>query len=167
MFFYLYNTSTRFQFYINKTLQEFLDNFCTAYFDNIFICKENKSACTNHVQQIPWKLRVTQLFMNICKYDFSVNDIQYLELIISIIGFKIDCIKVSTIQNWKNPLLCKRYIIFSQICKLLPEIYFKLFGDCYISYCSHKDYLKVIYVSLKISRTRTESIWISPESFYH
>lgn len=99
--FNLCNALGTFQSYINKTLREFLDDFCIAYLDDILVYSESISAHTKHIQQVLSKLRAAQLFLDILKYDFSVHEVKYLRMIISTTGLKIDCNKVETIQNWK------------------------------------------------------------------
>ena len=105
--FRLCNAPKTFQSYINETFQEFLDDSCTAYLNNILIYNKSISTHTKYVQQVLSKLRAARLFLDICKYDFSIYEIKYLVLIISTMGLKIDCSKVDTIQNWKIPCCVK------------------------------------------------------------
>ncbi len=88
--FALYNAQGTFQSYISETLWEFLDDFCTAYLDDILIYSESISAHTKYVQQVLFKLRATRLFLDIRKCDFSVYEVKYLGLIISTTGLKMD-----------------------------------------------------------------------------
>lgn len=81
------------------TLPEFINNFCTTYFNDILIYSENISANIKYIQQVLWKLSAAELFLDICKCDFSVYKIKYLRLINSTMGLKIDYSKVDTIQN--------------------------------------------------------------------
>ena len=53
----LYNRPTSFQYYINNTLREYLDDFYTTYLDNILIYSEIKAKYKIHVKRILRKLR--------------------------------------------------------------------------------------------------------------
>ena len=52
---------TPFQHYINDTLRNYLDVFCTAYIDNILIYSRSKK---EHVRQVLWRLRDAGLQAN-------------------------------------------------------------------------------------------------------
>ena len=53
----LYNKPASFQYYINNTLREYLDDFYTTYLDNILIYSEIKAKYKIHVKRILRKLR--------------------------------------------------------------------------------------------------------------
>ena len=52
MQFGLTNAPATFQHFINDTLRPFLDRFCTAYLDDIFIYSETIQEHRNHVRQV-------------------------------------------------------------------------------------------------------------------
>jgi hypothetical protein len=52
MSFGLYNIPGTFQAYINDTFREYLDGFCTAYFDDIFIYNKNEKDHETHVKKV-------------------------------------------------------------------------------------------------------------------
>ena len=52
MFFGLYNSLISFQHYINNTLREYLNIFCTVYLDNILIYSEDKLEYKVHTRKI-------------------------------------------------------------------------------------------------------------------
>lgn len=97
MFFGLCNARETFHFYINKKLWQFLDNFCTAYLDDILIYSETIFADSQHVQELPLKLRAARLFLDIRKCNFSVYEVKYLRFCMRTTGFKIGCSKVDII----------------------------------------------------------------------
>ena len=81
--FELANASSIFQKFINWILREHLDNFLTAYVNNILIFSESTlKNYENKIATILEKLRVTNLRLDINKYEFSVKIIKYLEFII-------------------------------------------------------------------------------------
>ena len=53
----LCNISDIFQIFINKTLREYLDNFCIAYLNNILIYSKNQKEYTRYVKLILVKLK--------------------------------------------------------------------------------------------------------------
>ncbi len=61
MLFNLCNESILFQKYINNTLREHLDKFCTAYLNDILIYFDNELKHEIHVKLILWKLQETDL----------------------------------------------------------------------------------------------------------
>jgi len=73
MLFDLCNEFVLFQKYINNTLHEHLDKFCTAYLNDILIYFDNELKHEIHVKLILWKLQEANLQMNIIKCKFHVT----------------------------------------------------------------------------------------------
>ena len=96
----LCNGPASFQNYINDTLREYLDDFCTMYLDDILIYSEIEAEHKIHVKRILQKLREAGLQADITKCAFHVKEIPYLGLIITTEGVKMDSAKVSTIVKW-------------------------------------------------------------------
>ena len=84
MSFDLCNAFEIFQIFINKTFQKYLDNFCTAYLNDIFIYNNLKAEHIEHVNKMLLKLKKANLYLNIDKCEFHVIKIKYLNLIIII-----------------------------------------------------------------------------------
>jgi len=99
MLFDLCNESVSFQKYINNTLREHLNKFCTAYLNDILIYFNNELEHEIHVKLILRKLREADLQMNIIKYEFHVTQVLYLELIIIIEEIKMNSSKIDIIVN--------------------------------------------------------------------
>ena len=99
MFFDLFNDFVTFQFYINNILQEYLDNFCTVYFDDILIYSELEMKHEIHVKHILQKLQEADLQVNIIKYEFHVTKIIYFDFIIIIKRIHMNFVKIETIIN--------------------------------------------------------------------
>ena len=70
--FSLTNKPVTYQRYINDVLFKYLDDFCTAYLDDILIYSENLKEHEIHVYKVLEKLKLTGLQADIKKCEFSV-----------------------------------------------------------------------------------------------
>jgi hypothetical protein len=83
-----------FQRYINDTLRDYLDIFCTAYLDDILVYSQTRSEHTQHVRKVLQKLREAGLFAKLAKCEFAVHETKFLGLIVGRDGIKMDPEKV-------------------------------------------------------------------------
>jgi hypothetical protein len=88
---------------MNDVLFEYLDNFCTAYLNDIMIYSNNKLEHKTHVKKVLERLRNAGLQADIKKCEFEVKCTRYLGFIVSTSGIKVDSKKVEVIQDW-SPL---------------------------------------------------------------
>ncbi|OCK88768.1 uncharacterized protein K441DRAFT_587290, partial [Cenococcum geophilum 1.58] len=72
---------------------DYLNNFCSAYLDNILIYNNNPFKHTKY------RLRDIGLYINLKKYKFLVIEVKYLKLIITIKGIRMDLKKVYIITK--------------------------------------------------------------------
>ena len=89
-----------FQNYINDILYEYLNTFCSAYIDDIFIYSKTKKEHMKHVQQVFQKLQKAGFQLDIDKCEFFVKEVKYLGLIITSEGIKMDQEKLSAVFDW-------------------------------------------------------------------
>src|SRR5947207_8479201 len=83
IFFDLYNTFITFQCYINDILYDFLDEFYMTYLDNIFIyIDKTHENHVKHIYQILQYLLDYDLYIKLEKYEFHVQETQFLDFII-------------------------------------------------------------------------------------
>jgi hypothetical protein len=87
-----------YQRYITNLLFDYLDNFCTAYLDDIMIYSENKLEHKEHVCKVLIWLREASLQVDIKKSEFNVKHTKYLRFIVSTDGIKADPKKTSVIN---------------------------------------------------------------------
>jgi CRISPR/Cas system CMR-associated protein Cmr5 small subunit len=92
-----------FQRYINSTLVEYLNQFITAYIDNVIIFSKSKEEHIEHVNQVLQKLQEAGLQVDVRKSEFIVTETKFLGLIILTKGLKIDNEKIQVIQEWNTP----------------------------------------------------------------
>ena len=96
--FRLTNGPTTYQQYINNVLFDYLNDFYTAYLDNIIIYSKNKLKYQEYVYKVLYYLYKASLQANIKKLEFSIKYIKYLGFIISIDGIKVDLEKTAVIN---------------------------------------------------------------------
>ena len=97
MLFGLYNTPSTFQSYINETLVDYLDDFCSAYLDDVLIFSKTLKEHRIYVRRVLERLIEAKLFIDIDKCEFEVQKVIYLGFIISIDGVRMDLAKIRTI----------------------------------------------------------------------
>ena len=96
----LCNGPATFQSYINESLRGYLDEFCTAYLDDILIYSENELEHTEHVRKVLQRLAEFGLQVDVTKSSFYATEVKYLGLIISTEGIRMDPEKIRTITEW-------------------------------------------------------------------
>ena len=96
-----------FQRFINDTLREFLDHFCSAYLDDILIYSRTREEHVQHVRAVLTELRNVGLYAKLSKCEFFVSETRFLGLIVGKDGIRMDPEKVRAIQDWKAPLNLK------------------------------------------------------------
>ena len=99
----LCNGPATFQRFINEVLFDILDDFCTAYADDILIYSDDPSQHEGHVKEVLARLRAAGLQADIKKSQFSVTETKFLGFIVSTTGLRMDPEKVKTVVNWETP----------------------------------------------------------------
>ncbi|KAI0992334.1 hypothetical protein K3495_g15852, partial [Podosphaera aphanis] len=94
-----------FQRYINGVLREYLDDFCTAYMDDVLIYTSGtKNEHNQKVRMILTRLKEAGLYLDIDKCEFAVKSVKYLGFIIQAgIGLQADPAKIKAIVDWIPP----------------------------------------------------------------
>lgn len=94
-----------FQRYINHTLRDYLDEFCSAYIDDILIYSDGSLADhRKKVKLVLQRLQEAGLQIDIDKCEFETTSVKYLGFIIEAgRGIRVDPEKVKAIQLWERP----------------------------------------------------------------
>ena len=79
----LFNVPAIFQAYINKALAGMMNVFYVVYFDNILIYNSLLKEHWDHVKQVLKCLHKFQLFANLKKCAFAVQQVNFLKFVIS------------------------------------------------------------------------------------
>ncbi|KAI0994041.1 hypothetical protein K3495_g14141 [Podosphaera aphanis] len=98
-----------FQRYVNETLGDYLDVFCTAYLDDILIyTNESLEDHWEKVQAVFKHLNNAGLKLDPKKCEFAVKSTRYLGFVISLgEGIKVDPEKFEAIKSWSPPASVK------------------------------------------------------------
>ena len=105
--FSLYNAPAIFQNYINHILHNALNNYYTAYLNNILIFSKTRTKHTKYINKVIQRLSNAGLQIDINKSKFYTTKTKYLSLIILTNSMTIDPKKVQALQEWKDPTLIK------------------------------------------------------------
>lgn len=112
----LTNGPATYQRYMNDVLFDYLDDFCTAYLDDILVYSEDPLDHTVHVQKVLQRLRDAGLQVDIKKCEFGVTRTKYLGFIISTDGIEVDADKVSVVRDWQAPTTVRGIQSFLGFC---------------------------------------------------
>lgn len=105
----LANAPSTFQKYINYALRGYLDEFCSAYVDDILIYSSGSlKQHRDHVRKVLERLREAGLQIDIDKCEFEVQQTKYLGFVIEAgKGLRMDPEKVRAISEWQAPTSVK------------------------------------------------------------
>ena len=123
----LCNGPASFQRFINDVLMEYLDDFCTAYVDDILIYSGDLLEHEVHVKMVLQRLRDAGLQVDIKKSEFGVQSTKFLGFIISTTGVGMDPEKVEVVKNWQTPTSVKGIQSFIGFCNFYRPL-LKNFG---------------------------------------
>jgi len=114
----LTNAPAHFKGLVNTIFQQFLRTFLLVFFYDILIYSKN---LIEHQQprQILVTLRLNSLFAKRSKCYFAVDNVEYLEHIISEKGVSTDPNKIAAIVNWPLPQTLKQLRVFFGVSWLL------------------------------------------------
>jgi transposase InsO family protein len=112
----LTNGPATYQRYMNDVLFDYLDDFCTAYLDDILIYSDDPLTHHEHVNKVLQRLRDAGLQADIRKCEFSVTRTKYLGFIISTDGIEVDPEKTAIINHWAEPTTVKGIQSFLGFC---------------------------------------------------
>jgi transposase InsO family protein len=112
----LTNGPATFQRYINHLFMDMLDEFLTAYLDDLLIYSESKKEHMEHVKKVLQRLQEAGLQADIRKCEFSVTRTKYLGFIVSTEGLAVDPDKIQAITEWTAPSTVKGLQAFLGFC---------------------------------------------------
>jgi len=99
----LTNALSDFQALINNVLRTYLDDFCTAFLDDIFIYSNTLEEHKEQVYKVLKALSDAGLHLKPEKCHFHKQEVKYLGFIITTNGIRMDPEKVSCVLGWETP----------------------------------------------------------------
>lgn len=85
----LTNGPATFQRFVNSTFMDCLDQYLTAFIDDLLIYSDNELEHQRHVRTVLQRLREHGLQASLKKCEFHVTETRYLGFIISTNGIKV------------------------------------------------------------------------------
>lgn len=101
---------------MNDILFDYLNDFCTAYLDDILIYSNDELEHKVHVKKVLQQLRDTGLQVDLKKCEFHVTRTKYLGFILSTDGIEVDPDKVAIVKNWEAPSTVRGVQAFLGFC---------------------------------------------------
>jgi len=99
----LTNAPSDFQALINDVLRAYLDDFCTAFLDDIFIYSNTLKEHREQVYKVLKALSDAGLHLKQEKCHIHKQEVKYLGFIITTKGIRMDQKKVSCVLGWEVP----------------------------------------------------------------
>jgi transposase InsO family protein len=112
----LTNGPATFQRFINNTLMGYLDDFCSAYIDDILIFLATQEEHEVHVRRVLERLREAGLQADLKKCEFHVTETRFLGFIIGTGGVRPDPKKLDAVRLWQRPTTVKEVQSFLGFC---------------------------------------------------
>ena len=145
MLFGLTNGPATFQHYINDTLFDYLNVFCTAYIDDIWIYSQHAKEHEIHVRKILERLRQAGLQVDIKKCEFSVTETKFLGMIVGVNGIRMDPEKIQAIIEWRTPTCLKDTQAFIGFCNFYRRFI--------------KNFSRILAPLVKLTRKEERFLW--------
>jgi reverse transcriptase-like protein len=95
---------------------DYLDDFMTAFIDDLLIYSENELEHQEHVRKVLQRLREAGLQASINKCEFHVTRTKYLGYILTTDGIEVDPEKTAAIRGWKEPATVRGVQSFLGFC---------------------------------------------------
>lgn len=108
----LCNAPASFQRAINSALFPYLDQFCTAYLDDVLVYSTTQEEHVKHVKTVLSQLKSQGFYVDPKKSEFHTTRVKFLGMIITDKGIEMDPAKVSAIRDWEAPKRPKELLAF-------------------------------------------------------
>jgi len=99
------NAPTVFMDYMNRIFRPFLDKFVVVFIDDILIYSKTQEEHAEHLRLVLGVLREKQLYAKLSKCEFWMDEVQFLEHVISAQGIAMDPGNVDAMVKWESPKL--------------------------------------------------------------
>jgi hypothetical protein len=99
----LANTPAAFQHFMNDIFRDLLDIYVVVYLDDILIFSKTREEHVNHVREVLKRLKENHLYCQLEKCSFFIPEVDYLGIIASGEGIRVDPSKVAQAVDWPVP----------------------------------------------------------------
>ncbi|PNX87148.1 retrotransposon-related protein, partial [Trifolium pratense] len=97
------NAPAIFMDYMNRIFHPFLDKFVVVFIDDILIYSKSREEHDEHLRLVLQVLREKQLYANLGKCEFWLEEVKFLGHVISKEGIAVDPSKVEAVVAWERP----------------------------------------------------------------
>jgi hypothetical protein len=104
----LTNAPSTFQISMNYIFNPFLRKFVLVFFDDILIYNKFWEEHVQHVDRVLQLLKEQQIYAKPFKCAFGVQEVEYLDHIVSHEGVKVDPNKIKVMREWSIPKTLKK-----------------------------------------------------------
>lgn len=112
----LTNGPATFQRLVNDIFMDMLDEYVTAFVDDLLIYSTNEAEHELHVKAVLTRLRAAGLQASLHKCEFHVTRTKYLGFIVTTEGVEVDPEKVAAVLQWGRPNTVKGVQSFLGFC---------------------------------------------------
>ena len=97
------NAPAVFMDYMNRIFHPFLDQFVVVFIDDILIYSKSREEHEEHLRQVLQILREKQLYANLSKCEFWLEEVNFLGHVITKDGIAVDPAKTEAMLAWEQP----------------------------------------------------------------
>ncbi|GAU51685.1 hypothetical protein TSUD_414990 [Trifolium subterraneum] len=97
------NAPAIFMDYMNRIFHLFLDKFVVVFIDDILIYSKSREEHEEHLRLVLQVLKEKQLYANLGKCEFWLEEVKFLGHVISKEGIAVDPSKVEAVVAWERP----------------------------------------------------------------
>ncbi|KAL2340753.1 hypothetical protein Fmac_008693 [Flemingia macrophylla] len=105
------NALAIFMAYMNRIFRPYLDKFVVVFIDDILVYSNTKEKHQEHLKVVLQILRDRQLYAELSKCDFWLEEVSFLGHVISRRGIGVDPSKVEVVLKWETDKCKKKAII--------------------------------------------------------